>query len=44
LHLLLVVSARGVITGRTLTAGNLQDRWLAEWLFSSRAGHQAALG
>jgi hypothetical protein len=38
LHLLLVVSAAGVSTGWTLAAGNVQDRWLAELLLSSRAG------
>ena len=38
LHLLLVVSASGVATGWTLAAGNVQDRWLAELLLSSRAG------
>lgn len=38
LHLLLVVSASGVAMGWTLAAGNVQDRWLAELLFSSRAG------
>lgn len=38
LHLLLVVSASGVATGWTLASGNVQDRWLAELLLSSRAG------
>lgn len=38
LHLLLVVNASGVATGWTLASGNVQDRWLAELLFSSRAG------
>jgi transposase len=38
LHLLLVVSRSGVATGWTLAAGNVQDRWLAELLASSRAG------
>jgi hypothetical protein len=38
LHLLLVVSASSVATGWTLAAGNVQDRWLAELLLSSRAG------
>ena len=38
LHLLLVVSASGAATGWTLAAGHVQDRWLAEWLVSSRAG------
>jgi hypothetical protein len=37
-HLLLVVSASGLATGWTLAAGNVQDRWLAELLLSSRAG------
>jgi hypothetical protein len=39
LHLLLVVSASGLPTGWTLAAGNVQDRWLAELLFSTRVGH-----
>lgn len=43
LHLLLVVSASGVATGWTLASGNVQDRWLAELLLSSRAG-QSQLG
>jgi transposase len=38
LHLLLVVSQSGLATGWTLAAGNVQDRWLAELLLSSRAG------
>ncbi len=38
LHVLLVVSASGVATGWTLASGNVQDRWLAELLLSSRAG------
>jgi transposase len=38
LHLLLVISRSGVATGWTLAAGNVQDRWLAELLLSSRAG------
>ena len=44
LHLLLVVSASGVITGWTLAAGNIQDRWLAELLLSSRAGQPQLAG
>jgi hypothetical protein len=44
LHLLLVVSASGVITGWTLAAGNIQDRWLAELLFSSRIGQPQLAG
>jgi transposase len=38
LHLLLVVSRSGAATGWTLAAGNVQDRWLAELLLSTRAG------
>ena len=38
LHLLLVVSASGVASGWTLASGNVQDRWLAELLLTSRAG------
>jgi hypothetical protein len=44
LHLLLVVSAQGLITGWTLAAGNIQDRWLAELLLSSRAGRPQLSG
>jgi hypothetical protein len=38
LHLLLLASASGLATGWLLAAGNLQDRWLAEGMFSARAG------
>jgi transposase len=38
LHLLLVISRSGVAVGWILAAGNVQDRWLAELLLSSRAG------
>jgi hypothetical protein len=44
LHLLLVVSASGLPTGWTLAAGNVQDRWLAELLLSSRAGQAQLSG
>lgn len=37
LRLLLAVSASGVATGWTMASGNVQDRWLAELLLSSRA-------
>jgi hypothetical protein len=43
-HLLLVVSSRAVATGWTLAAGNVQDRWLAELLLSSRAGRPQLAG
>jgi hypothetical protein len=38
LHLLLVASSSGLATGWVLGAGNIQDRWLAEFLLSARAG------
>lgn len=44
LHLLLAVSVEGVITGWTLAAGNVQDRWLAELLLSARAGQPQLTG
>jgi hypothetical protein len=44
LHLLLVVSASGIATGWTLAAGNIQDRWLAELLLSSRVGQPQLTG
>jgi hypothetical protein len=43
-HLLLIVSASGVAAGWTLAAGNVQDRWLAELLLSSRAGKSQLSG
>jgi hypothetical protein len=44
LHLLLVVTASGLPSGRTLAAGNVQDRWLAELLFSARVGQAHLTG
>jgi hypothetical protein len=44
LHLLLVVTASGLPTGWTLAAANVQDRWLAELLFSARAGQAQLTG
>jgi hypothetical protein len=44
LHLLLVVSSSGAITGWTLAAGNIQDRWLTELVLSSRAGQPQLTG
>lgn len=38
LHLLLVSAASGSVVSWTLAAGNVQDRWLAEVLFSTQAG------
>lgn len=44
LHLLLLASASGLATGWILAAGNIQDRWLAEGLFSARAGQPQLTG
>ncbi len=44
LRLLLAVSARGLITGWTMASGNVQDRWLAELLLSSRAAMPQLVG
>jgi hypothetical protein len=38
LRLLLVTSSSGIATGWTLGSANVQERWLAELLLSSRAG------
>jgi hypothetical protein len=37
-RMIMVISCRGVATGWTVAAGNVQERWLAELLFSTRAG------
>jgi hypothetical protein len=37
-RLLLAVTPSGLATGWTMASGNVQDRWLAELLFSARAG------
>lgn len=46
LHVLLVASSSGVATGWIVGAGNIQDRWLADFLLSARAGcpHLAGSG
>jgi hypothetical protein len=38
LHLLLTLSRTGVATGWVLASANVQERWLAEFLLSARAG------
>jgi hypothetical protein len=37
-RMLLVISRSGIATGWALASGNVQERWLAEFLFSARAG------
>ena len=37
-RMLMVIDQNGVATGWALAAGNVQERWVAEWLFSTRAG------
>jgi hypothetical protein len=34
----MVINQNGVATGWVLASGNVQERWVAEWLFSPRAG------
>jgi hypothetical protein len=41
---LLVIRRSGVATGWGLAAGNVQERWLAEFLFSARAGRPQLRG
>jgi hypothetical protein len=44
LRLLLVLQRSGVAGGWTLAAGNVQERWLAEWLLSAQAGEPQLRG
>ena len=37
-RMMMVVNQQGVATGWALASGNVQERWGAEWLFSTRAG------
>ena len=37
-RMLMVINQHGVATGWALASGNVQERWVAEWLFSTRAG------
>jgi hypothetical protein len=37
-RMMMVINHNGVATGWTLAAGNVQERWVAELLFSTRAG------
>jgi hypothetical protein len=41
---LLAVTPGGLVTGWTLASGNVQDRWLAELLFSARGGAPSLVG
>ena len=43
-RMMMVVSRSGVATGWALASGNVQERWLAELLFSSRAGSPQVQG
>ena len=44
LHLLLVVAASGAAVSWTMAAANVQDRWLADLLFSARSGRPQVTG
>ena len=37
-RMMMVINQNGVTTGWALASGNVQERWVAEWLFSTRAG------
>jgi hypothetical protein len=37
-RMMMVINQHGVATGWALASGNVQERWVAEWLFSTRAG------
>jgi len=37
-RMVMVIDQTGVATGGALASGNVQERWGAEWLFSTRAG------
>ena len=43
-RMMLVISQSGVATGWALAAGNVQERWVAELLFSTRAGRPQLQG
>ena len=43
-RMMLVISQSGVATGWALAAGNVQERWVAELLFSTRAGRPQVQG
>jgi hypothetical protein len=44
LRMLMVISHRGVATGWALASGNVQERWVAELLFRTRAGRPQLQG
>lgn len=44
IRMMMVISCQGVATGWTLASGNVQERWLAELLFSTRAGRPQVQG
>ena len=43
-RMLMVINQEGVATGWTLASGNVQERWVVELLFSTRAGVPRAQG
>jgi hypothetical protein len=43
-RMMMVISQSGVATGWALAAGNVQERWVAELLFSTRAGRPQVQG
>jgi hypothetical protein len=43
-RMMMVINQYGVATGWALASGNMQERWVAELLFSSRAGGPGVQG
>ena len=43
-RMMMVINQHGVATGWALASGNVQERWVAEWLFSTRAGRPRLQG
>lgn len=43
-RMMMVISGSGVATGWALALGNVQERWVAEMLFSTRAGRPQLQG
>ena len=43
-RMMMVITQQGVATGWALAAGHVQERWVAEWLFRTRAGGHGLQG
>jgi hypothetical protein len=43
-HMMMVISCQGVATGWAMATGNVPERWVAELLLRTRAGHPRVQG